>query len=142
MISQILSIVIPCAVFVGGIYWLSTRYLPALIQQVLNDVGGSISEQITSTFAEPNVKRAMTIIGRKGNEQRTDNNLRERVADKVLGASPLIGKVLDYFDITPLEGLQLYHDPIIGPFIQGAIESYGKGGTEKTINPFLDKLQP
>jgi hypothetical protein len=101
------------------------------IQTVLNDMGESFREGLTNMLESPAVSRANTIIGRLGHESRADDALKDKVADKLLQSNPLIGKALEYFDLTPMEGLSLINDPTLGPliqsFIQKAQEGLGKG---------------
>ena len=92
--------------------------LPSLIQSVLNDVGESISEQINANFSTPSVKRAMSVLGKESGAVRTNAALQNKVADKVISENPIIARVLDYFDISPLEGLQLMNDPMFSGLIQ------------------------
>lgn len=99
------------------------RSIPNLMQNVLNDVGS----QITDIIAEPNVKRAMSILGSKSGEVRADNALRTKAADAIVGQSPVIERILSEIDITPLEGLKLMNDPIFGPYIQTAIQKFTEG---------------
>lgn len=94
------------------------RSLPDLIQNVLNDVG----EQITGMLKDPTVSRAMGIIGKRSGEVRADKASIEKVANKVFEASPLLEKALEYFDLTPIEGLRMLNDPLVGPLIQGVIQ--------------------
>lgn len=110
------------AIIIGFIYIKLT--LPKLIQGVLNDVGN----QLTETFAKPSVARAMGIIGAHGHESQSDNALREKVAEKVVSESPVIGKALEYFGISPVEGLKLMNDPLLAPLIQGFLNK------TKTLN--------
>lgn len=98
------------------------------IQQVLDDVGSSIGEQLTSIFEKPVVKASMTNLSKKSGEVRADKALRNRVAEKAIGSNVLLKKALDYFDVTPIEGLQLMNDPMIGPFIQRFIANLAQGG--------------
>ena len=97
-----------------GVLWLFYRRekrkilsetLPSLIQNVLNDVGASISEQINVNFSKPAVSKAMGIIGKQSGRVRADAALQNKVADKIMEQSPVISKALEYFDITPMEGL-------------------------------------
>lgn len=98
------------------------------IQEVLLDVGESIGEQLKGVFEKPIVKGAMSQLGKKSGEVRADAALRNRVAEKAIGSNVLLKKALEYFDVTPIEGLQLINDPMIGPFIQRFIANLAQGG--------------
>ena len=103
------------------------------VQEVLDDVGTSIAEQLSGLFEKPMVKRAMSTLGKQSGAVRADNALRDRAANKILESYPSINLVLDQLNMTPTEGLQLLNDPLIGPFIKGAI-SKGLSGFMKN-NP-------
>lgn len=97
------------------------------IDEVLNDVGISIGDQLKQIFENPTVKKAYSILGKQSGEVRADAALRNKAADKLLEGYPSIGFILDQLDLTPVEGLQLLKDPLIGPFIQGALQKGLKG---------------
>lgn len=98
------------------------------IQEILNDVGVGISETFTETFKNPAVKNFMSQMGKKSGEVRADDALKNRVAEKALGSNVLLKKAFDYFDITPIEGMELMNDPTVGPFIQRFIANLAQGG--------------
>lgn len=114
---------IPTLAIVGLFLYLR-RSIPQLVQNVLNDVGAQISE----TFSTPAVKHAMSIMGKQSGEVRADAALRNRVAEKAVEGSPLLGKALEYFDLSPIEGLQLLNDPLLQPIIQGFLKKGGQSG--------------
>ena len=91
------------------------------VQEGLDTIGTTFSE----VFEKPQVKRAMTVLGKQSGEVRASDALKERIAEKAIGNSILIKKACEYFDITPVEGLELMQDPTFGPLIQGFIQ---KGG--------------
>jgi len=95
--------------------------MPELVQNVLTDIG----EQLKTTFADPMVKRGMSIIAGKSGEVRADNALRAKVANKVVGESPVIEQILAYFDIDAVDGLKLLNDPLLAPIIQGFLSKKG-----------------
>ena len=97
------------------------------IQQILDDVGSSIGEQLTGIFEKPIVKASMTQLGKKSGEFRADKALKTRVAEKALGQSIIVKKALEYFGLSPLEGIELMRDPTFGPIIQGFIAKGGQG---------------
>lgn len=100
------------------------------IQQILDDVGHSISEQMTQIFEKPQVSRAMSVLGKQSGEVRATKALRNKAADGLLAQYPSIKMVLDQLDISPIEGLQLMNDPIVGPMIKGALAKGIKGLTQ------------
>lgn len=114
--------------------WGLRRTLPTVISDVGLSVAEQINEKLKETFESPNVQRAMSILGKKSGEVRADNALRNKAADKLLEGYPSIGFVLDQLDLTPVEGLQLLKDPLIGPFIQGIIQK-GMVNLTKGANP-------
>lgn len=125
-----LELVIACiylTLLVSGAIGLLWRYLhrsiPELVQNVLNDVG----KQLEKTFENPTIRKAYGILGQKSGDARAEKALRVKVADKVMDENPIIKKALEYFDIEPLEGLQLLNDPMIGPLIQGYISKLQGG---------------
>jgi len=108
---------------------------------VVPNIGRAFQQGISETFAEPNVKRAMSILQSQGVESRVDNTTREKVADKVMESYPIAQKALEYFNITPIEGLKLMNDPMFAPIIQKAIGQLGGGTTSDRSssdrNPYL-----
>jgi hypothetical protein len=87
------------------------------IQQVLSDVGSSISEQLKEIFSDAPVKKAMGILGKHSGEARADNALRTKAADAIMGQFPGLQMVLDQFGLSPIEGVKLMNDPLFGPLI-------------------------
>ena len=98
------------------------------IQQVLDDVGASIGDQLSGIFEKAPVKRAMTVLGKESGTVRASAALKNKVAEKALGQNVLLKKALEYLDITPLEGLELMNDPMLGPTIRGLMANFAKGG--------------
>jgi len=105
------------------------------IQGILDDVGTDVGEQIKEVFGNPAVKNWMGSMGKKSGEVRATSALRNKAADKLLEGYPSIGFILDQLDLTPVEGLQLIKDPLIGPFIQGALQKGLKGLQNPGSNP-------
>ena len=97
------------------------------VQQILDDVGESIASQLGSVFEKPSVSKAMSVLGKKSGEARADKALRKRVAAQAMEQMPGIGIILDQFNLTPIEGLKLMNDPLIGPLIQRGIAAAQKG---------------
>lgn len=99
------------------------RSIPDILQDAFNQIG----EQLTKIFKDPMVSRSMSVLGKKSGDVRASKALRNRVAEKAIGQSPLIARALDYFDLSPIEGLQLMNDPVVGPIIQRTIGSLQQG---------------
>lgn len=122
MLELVIASLLPTVTVIVAFWWIK-RSLPILIQSVLNDVG----EQLNEIFANPTVKKAYTILGKQGAEVKHDEALRNRVAEKAISESPALKKVLEYFEVTPIEGLKLLNDPLLQPiiakFTQGGIKS-------------------
>lgn len=116
------------------------RELPD-IQQVLDDVGASISEQLGDIFAKPAVSKAMSVLGQKSGEVRANKALRNKAAEGLLARFPSAKFILDQLDITPIEGLQLMNDPIVGPMIQGALQK-GLSGLSKGFGSGASQSRP
>ena len=106
------------------------------IQQVLDDVGGSISEQISSIFKEgiqsPVVSKAMGILGKASGEVRADKATKKKVIDAVMEQQPGLSMILDRLGISAEEGFSLLRDPTFGPVIQGFLAK-GLGGLQKGL---------
>lgn len=120
------TLIVLNTILLGGLIILLATFkrgLPDLLQGALNDVG----EQLSGIFKEPQVKRAMSVLGKQSGEVRADKALKNRVADKALGQSVIVKKALDYFGLSALEGLELMQDPTFGPIIQGFIAKGGQG---------------
>ena len=108
------------------------RTLPGILEDVAVGAGESITESLKATFETPNVKKAMSILGKQSGDVRADKALRNKAADAVMDMQPVIKMVLDKIGLSPLEGLQLLNDPTFGPMIQGFIQNIGK---RKGITP-------
>lgn len=126
MFELVLSCVLT-ALLTGGILIFYLRRTMPDIQEILNDVGASISETFETTFKNPAVKNFMSSMGKKSGDVRADNALRKRVASQAMDQVPGIGLILKQFDLTPIEGLKLMNDPLIGPLIQRGIAAAQKG---------------
>ena len=96
-------------------------YLRRTIPVILEDVGQDIGEQFGAIFEKPTVKQAMSVMGKKSGEVRASAALRNKAAEKIIEGYPSIGFLLEQMDMTPVEGLQLWNDPLIGPMIRGAL---------------------
>lgn len=103
------------------------KFLEGDLQNILNDVGDSIGTQLNEVIAQPGVSKAMSVLGKKSGEVRATNALRNRVADNLMQKYPAMNMVLQQLDITPIEGLQLLNDPMIGGPLRGILASASKG---------------
>lgn len=104
-------------------------------KQIFDDLGLNISKVFQESFEKPSVSKAMSVLGSKSGEVRADKALQKRVAAQAIDKIPGIGLILKQFDLTPIEGLKLMNDPVIGPLIQrglamaqGAISKATQGG--------------
>ena len=111
--------------FIVALYVRKT--LPNILEEVAVEAGAQISEHLKETFADPNVKKAFTILGKQSGTVRASDALRNKVSSKILDGIPSIGFLLDQLGVTPTEGLQLWNDPVVGPFIQNIMKK-GIGG--------------
>lgn len=105
------------------------------IQEVLNDVGGSIADQFSGIFEKPVVKKAYSVLGKQSGEKRADKALRKKAANALIDQIPAAGFVLDQLGMTPEEGLKLMNDPMIGPLIQNMLQK-GTGGIQSALANF------
>ena len=109
------------------------------IQQVLNDVGGSMSEQLANIFKDgvqsPVVSKAMGILGKASGEVRADKATKKKVIDAVMEQQPGLSVILERIGISPEEGFSLLRDPTFGPIIQGFL-SKGLSGIGKLTQGF------
>ena len=114
-----LSVVISFLMSVVLLTIIWKRKLPNLIQQVLDDVSGSFGEQVKLVFADPNVKKAFTILGNQSGEVRglkaVENQISSAVLEKTIG---------DYKPLADTLGID----------IDGMIEKYGATGVLNLIN--------
>mgnify|MGYP001325558709 CR=1 FL=1 len=144
MLKTIISVVATTLLTLGLLVFYLRRTLPD-IQTILNDVGASVSGQLKEAFLDPNVKKAFSILGKQSGEVRANDALREKAADKLLEGYPAIGMILDQLDLTPIEGLQLMNDPLVGPMIRGALQKgleglQGGGGSAPHNSQFRSEF--
>ena len=93
----------------------------------IDEIVDTFVEQMEEVFSKPQIKRAMSLLGKQGAEVKASGALREKVADNIMSQYPAIGLILDQFGLSPLEGLQLLNDPIIGRWIRGFLEGQAGG---------------
>ena len=134
MFELLFSCVLTALFTVGILVFYLRRTMPD-IQEILDDVGASISESmtgmsktVTESFKNPAVKNFMSQMGSKSGEARASKALKNRVAEKALGQNILLKKALEYLDITPMEGIELMGDPTVGPVIRNLMAGFSKGG--------------
>jgi hypothetical protein len=144
VLKTIISVVATTLLTLGLLVFYLRRTLPD-IQTILNDVGASVSGQLKEAFLDPNVKKAFSILGKQSGEVRANDALREKAADKLLEGYPAIGMILDQLDLTPIEGLQLMNDPLVGPMIRGALQKgleglQGGGGSAPHNSQFRSEF--
>jgi len=124
---------------VMGVFLLKFKRSIPDIQQVLNDVGGSITEQLANIFKEgvqsPVVSKAMGILGKASGEVRADKATKKKVIDAVMDQQPGLSMILEKIGISPEEGFSLLRDPTFGPIIQGFLVK-GLGGLGKMTQGF------
>lgn len=111
------------------------RTLPNILEDVAVGAGESISESLNETLANPNVKRAMSILGKNSGDARADTALRNKAATAIVGQSPVVSMALEKIGISPLEGVKLLNDPLFGPWIKQIIGSFVQGSEEKKEYP-------
>lgn len=133
-------IVLTTSILTNVIMFVALRkLLPNVIAEVGKDLSNNFSESfnegLKETFSEPNVKKAFSILGKQSGSVRANDALRNRTAEKLLEGVPSIGFLLDQLDLTPVEGLQLLQDPLIGGFIQGFIKKGVGGLMQPSSNP-------
>lgn len=122
MIQTLLSIILTSVLSLLLLALYIKRTLPNILEDVAISAGESITGHLKETFESPNLKRAMSILGKKSGEVRASDALRTKAAEGILESYPSIGFILDQLNLTPIEGLQLMNDPLIGPMIKGALE--------------------
>ena len=124
---------------VMGVFLLKFKRSIPDIQQVLNDVGGSITEQLANIFKEgvqsPVVSKAMGILGKASGEVRADKATKKKVIEAVMEQQPGLSVILERIGISPEEGFSLLRDPTFGPIIQGFLAK-GLGGIGKLAQGF------
>lgn len=95
-----LSIFLTSLLSLGMLAWYMRRTIPKILQ----DVGVDIGEQFKKIFVDPNVKRAMTILGNKSGQVRHDANAENALAEGLLNnVAPEIRMILDRIDPNLIE---------------------------------------
>jgi hypothetical protein len=119
MIEIIIPVIAQIVVLGVAILYLTKFYLPRFTQQAINDIFLELQEKVLN----PNVKRAMSIIGSQGAENRDLKLAEEHFSSQVIDSQ--IG------DIKPL--LQNF----LGIDLDEMIEKYGASNILKLINKYL-----
>ena len=101
--------------------------IPDLLHDTVQAGLDTVGETFSGIFEKPQVKRAMSVLGKESGNVRADKALKTKVAEKALGQSVIVKKALDYFGLSALEGIELMQDPTFGPIIQGFIAKGGQG---------------
>lgn len=136
MLVTALFVGVTCSLATFGLLYLYMRKaIPNLMQDVLTDVG----EELKEIFANPTIKKAYSFMASQSHVARADNALREKVAGKIVGQSAVLGKALEYLDISPVEGLKLLNDPLLQPIIGGLLS--GKGNLPNPGFPWREKTR-
>jgi len=131
-LTACLSVVSTCLIAVVIVFLYKFKAGLPDFQQVFDDFGGSMSENLESIFEKPMVKKSMTVLGKQSGEARADKALQKKVAQQAVDQIPAMGLILKQFNLTPLEGLKLMNDPLIGPLIQRGIAMAGKAAQDAT----------
>ena len=134
MLQLILTVIAPFAAILLLIGYVKYRFLAFEgfiddFQASLENIAAEQAQNVKEVLAEPTVKRAMGIIGARSGEVRADKALRTKVANIAVEQSPLLGKVLEAFNLTPLEGLKILNDPLIRPMIEKFAQGQGLAAT-------------
>lgn len=118
MLITILSVFNACALLVMIVFlYIFKRSIPILLQDALNDVGAQLNEM----FKNPQVSRAMSVLGKKSGEARAATALRNKAAKAMIGQTPALGMIAKQLGFTELEAVSLMNDPMFGPLIQKGI---------------------
>lgn len=122
MYELIIAIACQIMAIIALFIYVDRRYLPNLIQNVIDDV----SEEFKSTFAEPNVKKAFSILGKQSGDARSvravQDNIATNVIDQQLGGLKMIAGQLG-FDVDEM------------------IEQYGATSVLQGIQQFLPMVK-
>jgi len=114
------------------------RYRDAVtsnVQEAINDVATQIADKFTDTMRDPNVKRAMSIIGKESGVVRAEKATLNKFNENLPNVIPSLGLIGEKLGMEPLELMQLWGDPIVGPIIQGVVGSFvGEKGLNRGSN--------
>lgn len=125
-----LSVILTSLVTLG----LLALYMRRTIPKILQDVGADIGEQFKEIFVDPNVSRAMSIIGKKSGQVRHDAAAENALAEGLLNnVAPEIRMILDKIDPELINkygpetilGLAAKYGPLIQRFLPGGLGSLG-----------------
>jgi len=129
--NPIIPIIIPIvtniiAIVIGYIF-ITRRYIPKLIQNVLNDVGENLSESIKEIFVNPTVKKGFTLAANLGGEAVQVKAVEKKLAEGALD--------------TQLGGLKIIAKQVLGIDIDEMVEEYGATAVLQAANNFLPMLK-
>jgi len=110
------------------------RTLPGILEDVALGAGESITESLKTTFETPNVKKAMSILGKQSGDARADKALQKKAADAFMDQSPVLKKILNELGFSSLEAVQLFNDPTFGPMIKGFIGNITKNANSPNFS--------
>lgn len=92
MIVTLISIVLTSLLTLGLLAWYLRRTIPI----ILSDVGADIGEQFKEVFANPNVKRAFSILGTRSGDSRRESGAERALAEGLLSkVTPELRIILD-----------------------------------------------
>lgn len=113
----------------------SNAELGDLIQGAINDVADKISESFIETLSNPNVKRAMTILGKESGAARADSATIDKFNENIGALNPTLAFLADQLDMEPTQILSLANHPSIKPYIEGFLTPGQPEGQQRTIPP-------
>jgi len=109
------------------LFYLYDKRADARTQQAINDVATDIGENIKATFADPNVKRAFSILGQHSGVSRAEEAVMNKFNNNLPELIPSLGIIGEKLGMEPVEMLQLINDPFAGPIIQRFLGGMGQG---------------
>lgn len=100
------------------------RTIDTSLQQAINDIAGDIASKFEGTFANPNVKRAMTILAEKGHDSRASKATIEQFKESLHNVDPIISLASEKLGMEPVQLLEIWNDPRYGPMVQGIVGKF------------------
>lgn len=110
--------------------------LVANLQDAINDTAEGMGEIFTSTFRDPDVKRAMTILGKESGVARADSATIDKFNENVGALNPALSMIAEQLDMDPTQVLSLASHPAIAPLLEGFL------GTGVASSPSSSKNIP
>lgn len=136
MLTAILSALTTVLLTIQIVFMLKFKRSLPDIQQVLDDVGGDIGQQLSEVFSQKQVSSKMSDLGKKSGEARAAKATRNKVINYAMDQQPAIKMILNQVGLSPEEGFALLRDPTFGPIIQGFLNK-GMSGLAKTAEGAL-----